>query len=213
MTATALPKPAPWRHIWTQPRATLRGLVDSGPNHSALIISAAWGVVQSLFQGAQNNVGARAPVWAIVLMAIPIGAIWGLLQLYLLTGLVYVVGRWTGARAPFGHLRTVVAWASFPLAVTLVPWLLGTLLFGRFFFLSADAAATTGSVGLLLGIAVLYLATLGLWVWSLVVLVPGLAEILGVSAAKAIGIIVAGLLTFGVGILVVFAFLALVLRS
>ena len=32
--------------------------------------------------------------------------------------------------------------------------------------------------------------------WSLVVLVRGLAEILGVSAAKAIGIIVAGLLTF-----------------
>jgi len=211
VTAPAFATPTPWRRIWTRPRATLRSLVDAGPNHSALIISAGWGVVQSLLQGAQNNVGARAPVFAILLMAIPIGALWGLLQLYLLTGLFYLVGRWTGARVPFNHVRSVVAWASLPLAATLGLWLVGTLVFGRSFFLDVDVVAATEQPGLLLSLGILYLATLGLWVWSLVILIQGLAEVQRVSAAKAIGTVVAGLLMFGAAILMVVAFLALVL--
>jgi hypothetical protein len=150
-------------------------------------------------------------VFAILLMAIPIGTLWGLLQLYLLTGLFYLVGRWTGARVPFNHIRSVVAWASLPLAATLGLWLLGTLVFGRSFFLNAEVVTATGQPGLLLSLGILYLATLGLWVWSLVILIQGLAEVQGVSAAKAIGTVVAGLLMFGAAILMVVAFMALVL--
>jgi hypothetical protein len=203
MTAPPPLKRAPWRDIWIHPRRTVRELVAAGPNHAALLFPVAWGVVQSLFQGAQNNVGARAPVALIVVMTFAIGSVWGLLQVHVLSGLVYLVGRWTGAKADYYPVRTAVAWGTLPAAASLVLWMLGTLAFGRALFLNDQSLAATRRPDLLIGIGLIYLTTAALWLWSAVIIVGGIAEVQGGSIWRAVGTIVVGLVMFAVVVVLV----------
>jgi len=207
MTASASLSVVPWRDIWVHPRSTLRAVTAAGPNHRALIFSAGWGVVQSLFQASQNNVGLRAPLLWILVAALVIGAIWGLLQVFLLSGLVYIVGRWTGVVTTYYPVQTVFAWGTLPVAASLVLWLGAALILGRPLFLSDQAMAATGRPDLLIGVGVLYLVTGALWIWSAVIIVLGLAEIQRVSVLRALGIMIVGLVMFAVAALLVLAFL------
>src|SRR5688572_11404184 len=157
MTAPPSLRRAPWRDIWIHPRKTLRELVVGGPNHAALVFPVAWGVVQSLLQGAQNNVGARAPIPLIIGITFAIGGVWGVLQVHLVPGLVYLVGRWTGAKSHYYAVRTAVAWGMLPAATSHVLWMLGTLAFGSAFFLNDQDLAAAARPDLLIGVGLLYL--------------------------------------------------------
>jgi len=202
---------SPWRDIWVHPRSTLRAVAAEGPNHRALIVSAGWGVVQSMVQGAQNNMGLRAPLLLIVLTAIVIGSVWGLLQVSLLSGLVYLVGRWTGLSATYYGVRTALAWGTIPAGASLPLWLGAAVLFGRRLFLSDQALAGSGQPLILLGIGLLYLVTGCLWLWSVVVVTVGLAEVQGVSVPRAIGLIIGSAAVFAVTVMLVVGFVIVAL--
>ena len=204
MTTPTQTSPSPWLHIWVHPRATVRGLLGNSPLYVELLLAAGSGVVQSMVQGNSNQVGARIPGSAILVASLVVGAAWGLLQLHLVAALLYLVGKWTGAPAPFSGLRTALAWAAVPQIAVLPLWVLGTLIFGRLLYMDAELALARMPLAVLAQ-AILVLGTFVCAGWWLVLQVIGVAEVQHVSAWRALGhFVVAGLMLGAVAILIVF---------
>jgi len=164
------------------------------------------GIGQSMVQSAQNNVGVRAPVLMILPATALVGAIWGLLQIHILTWFLWAAGRVTNGPATFRQVRISLAWAQVPHVVLVVCWLLAAIVFGRLFFLNPDNLGLNPPMLLLAGITAVYLVSAVCVAWSLVLLVLGFAEAEGVSAWRALGTVLVTLVAFGIAALIVMLF-------
>ncbi len=203
-----LDQPNPWLRIWLHPRVTIRALAASTPLYQVLLLAAGSGVVQSMVQGYSNHIGARLSGTIILLATICIGGVWGLLQLHFFAGLLYLVGRWTGAPSPFSTLRTALAWAAIPQIVILALWMTATIVFGRFLYMPPEMVAPRMPLALLAQ-GLLSLATLVCACWWLVLQVLTVAEVQGVSGWRALGhFVVAGLMVGVTALLVVLVVIA-----
>jgi hypothetical protein len=161
------------------------------------------GITQSLVQAQSNGVGARMGAAVIISFAVPIGAVWGLLQLFVLAASVYFAGRWIQGRATFIQLRTVIAWAAVPQVVLLAMWLAATAFWGRVLYVDPDFAVPMGGPLFALGLLVLGLTTITAVIWSLIILAKGIAEAQGWSAWKALGNVIVAALMVGVAAMLV----------
>jgi hypothetical protein len=159
-------------------------------------------------QAASTNVGASAGALWILLMAVPIGALWGLVQLHIASGCLFVGSKLFGAKSSYKRMRTVVALSYAPLATALVFWLGAALTLGSTAFVSPDALAGQGQE-IIFGILGLYLATCVCAAWSLVVLGLGVAESEGISVPRAFGVVVGSFLLAAVVLGVIMAAIAL----
>ena len=200
MTATIAIPSRLWFQVCIHPRAVIREVLD---RHQGslwwLPLAFASGIAQTLLRGHNNNVGLRVPALWILLFAIPIGALWGLVQLYVFTSALYFVGNWSGSKATFRQLRSVCAWASAPQIAILLVWLLATAFFGRFLYISP---APQYGITLALGVVLVTLCTAIGGVWNLVILVQGLAEAQKISAAEAVFHVIGSVLVLAVAALV-----------
>jgi len=156
-----------------------------------------------MVQGAQNNVGAKAPLLVLLPVCALVGAIWGLLQMHVLALFLFIVGRVTTGPATFRQVRMVLAWAEVPHTVLVACWLLGAIVFGRLFFLNPEGLGLNPPPALLLGMLFVYLVSLVAVSWSLVILVKGLAEAQGISAWAALGSLLLAGLILGVSVVIV----------
>jgi Yip1-like protein len=189
--------------IWTHPRATVRQLLGHSPLYVELLLVAGSGVIQSIVQAMSNNVGARLPGFMILLGTLVIGALWGLFQLHVVATPLYYVGKWTGAPARFGDLRTALAWAAIPQVAILPLWVLGTLVFGRFLYVEPELALARMPLAVLVQ-GLLSLATLLCSGWWLVLQVFTVAEVQRVSAWRALANLIAAVAMVAVLTLVLF---------
>jgi len=191
----------PWLSIWTHPRSTYRALLDAPPRGVEWLLIMTSGFAQSMVQGYQNNIGAKGSLLLIFTMSALVGSIWGLLQYHLITGLLYLVDKWTGGRATYRELRTATAWAALPQVVVVAAWILGAAAVGRALFIDAARFSLQPSLVQLL----VFLVTFACCVWSVVILIAGLAEAQRGSIGKAI------LTVLGAGLLLMAAALVFVL--
>lgn len=185
---TAVPQAAsrPWLSIWTHPRSTYRALLDAPPRPVEWLLIMLSGFAQSLVQGYESSVGAKGASLAwIIPMAAVVGSIWGVLQYHLVTGLLFLVDRWTGGRVTYREMRTVTAWSAVPQVVVVAAWLIGAAVVGRYLFVNVDAYAAKSLQPPLLILPV-FLVTLICCVWCVVILVKGIAEAQRGSAGKAV---------------------------
>jgi hypothetical protein len=159
-------------------------------------------------QGASTNVGASAGVLWILLMAFPIGALWGLIQLHVASGCFFLGSKLFGAKSSYSRVRTVVALSYAPLATALVFWLGAALTLGSTAFIAPDSL-TGADLETVLAMLGLYIATCICAAWSLVVLGLGLAESEGISVLRAFGVIVGTFVLLVVVITVIVAAIAL----
>ncbi len=195
----------PWLTIWTEPRATVRGLVEGDPQYMVLVLASLGGVTQALGQAAERNLGDQWPFPAIVVLVLLAGPLFGILSLYLAAALIHWTGGWIGGSAPAGHIRTAVAWANVPGVFGLFLWVPALLLFGQE-LMTADGAGAKPDLKLALAMATFALMQVGLGIWSFVILLQGLGEVQGFSAWKAWG----NLLLGGAVVVVPLGLLALV---
>ena len=198
MTTIAPTTSAPWLRIWTHPRVTIREQLARGSSAAVWIIPLFSGIAQTLVRVADRDLGLRASAGMILVLAIPIGAIWGVVQLYILAGLLYLVERANKGRATFGQLRIALAWAAVPQVVVVAIWIIGTLLAGRFLYMDPDRAVASGAGWTVLTIAFTNLASAVCAIWWLVLSVFTVAEAQGGSAWRALGTMILAALILGV---------------
>lgn len=204
-----------WRESALRPRTGFARFATEEPFFSVLVFPMASGAVQSFVQAGSNNMGAAYPLWMVLLGGCVIGGTWGLIQVHVISGLLWMVGRRHGTPAPFSRVRHVTSVASAPMVDMFLGWVVGALLFGSVLFIEPGSAGA--GIGLIpaLGIASLYFGTAFCLLWFMVLLVFGIRSLFVVSVGRAIGMLAESfiLLAFGLGVVVVvIAFVGMALR-
>ena len=176
----------PWRSIWLKPRATIRQIVTTNPEHHVVALAAAAGVIQALINSVDRNLGDELGLLPILLTSFLIAPILGVISLYLSAFLLRWTGRWLGGVATPRELRASVAWGSAPMVMGGVGMLVALLIAGHDLFSSVQPwLARHPTLMLVAGLGMIIQGLAAFW--SVITAIKCLAEVQGFSAWRALG--------------------------
>jgi hypothetical protein len=179
-----LSKENPFLTIWTRPRATIRGIVNTNPDYRVLPITIAGGILEALQLESLVFAGKQPTVPTILLIAVVIGPPLGLILLYASAWIVEMSCRLLGGQADSREVRSALAWSSVPLLATAPLWIIQLALFGSELF--TLAASISAQPARLYPLAATAVPELILEIWWMVVTVKALGEVQRFSAWKAL---------------------------
>lgn len=191
----SLPPLNPWISIWTQPRATMRQILDTDPNARIWLLAAIGGVSHALSSASQSGAIETMGLGVLIASSIVVGALVGIVGLWVGAYLVKWTGGWIGGQGSLVEVRSALAWSNVPAAWGLILWGLTIVLFGDAAF--SDAGPDFETLG---GMAVLMLSivvtALVLEIWQIVIALKCIGEAHGFSAWKALAsmLLIAGLI-------------------
>lgn len=192
----------PWWSMWVQPRETMRQILDTDPEHLVLSLAAALGIIGYLNYARLMHVGDHISWPGIVGLAVLLGSLFGVMQVYLSAWLLRVTGRWMdGTGTPKG-IRAALTWGRIPVVWAAVLWVPLIAVMGQDTFTTPPSGGYDDMryqtvqlvVGLLNGM---------IGIWSLVVSLKALGEAQGFSAWRALGnFLLAGMILVAAGMIV-----------
>jgi hypothetical protein len=182
--------------VWLEPDATMKRLVSSNSGRGFALLAAAWGISFNLTLLLRRGIPPSLledseidSAWTIVGANVLIGALFGILVLWILSFLFAWVGRLFGGRAGARQIRTVSAWSS-------VPHLLNLVIAAPVILIGGTALLTASPPPVLRVLALIPSAILALWAVAL--FIAGLKAVMEISLLRAVAV-------FGVGMLVIYA--------
>ncbi len=192
---------SPWLTIWFRPRSTLRDLTRRKRSPVVLLLAALLGAQIILTRQAGSELPDTMSFLGVLLITALGAPFAGLLYLLIGAALVGGSGVWLGGRAESREIRAVLAWSAVPWLSVLPLWALALAMYGAEVFSSSGPFGDTGPMP---GFVVLfYVLQTILWVWSVVVLVNGLAEVQKFSRWAAVGNLLLALLGWAVAIVLI----------
>jgi hypothetical protein len=177
---------SPFVTIWTRPRATIRGIVDTNPRLHVIPIAVVAGIIQDLDRASIRNAGDRLPLSTILTQAIGLGPIRGLVGLYVGAWLLALTGRWLNGRATAERIRAAVAWSFVPTLATIPIWIIQLGVLGREMF-TTETPTLDANPALALRFTMIGVAEIVLAIWSIVIFLKCVGEVQGFSAWRALG--------------------------
>jgi hypothetical protein len=175
----------PWLSIWTEPRKTIRLIINANPKFGFLILSAVYGLPVALDLAQSLAVSANIPIWAILIGSLVICTFIGVIGISISAWLLQLTGRWIGGQGNFQTVRAAVTWSNVPNIATILMWL---VLFGVFGgqVLNKEFSETQ-FVGYHAGILflVMLIETI-VSIWGFVILINALAEVQKFSIWRAL---------------------------
>lgn len=175
----------PWLTIWTEPRGTIRGIVDANPQHRVILLAILSGIAQFLSRASNNSLGDKVPIHGIFLVSLIIGPILGVVSLYIGGVILMWTGRWLGGQASAVEVRAALAWSSVPTIWALVLWIPEIVLFGDEMFTKMtpiiDANPNLSFVLVGFGVIEIIIA-----IWTTIIFLKCLGEVHGFSAWRAL---------------------------
>lgn len=175
---TTAPVPNPWRTLWFSPRLTITRIVDAEvrPSWVPVITLAALHLGVGELKGDANG--------RVVIASSVTPVAWALFDLafHIVAGPFFVVyvARWFGRNAAVSAIREANVWSYLPFALSIFLWIPGLLLLGP---LAASPDAPDHLV-----LVPIWLGVLAALIWTLVLGVLMLAEVVRASAWKALAI-------------------------
>jgi hypothetical protein len=185
METTAPKNSNPWFSIWTEPRATMRKVLDTDPEYLVFMLGILLGVSDCIDRAYSKNSGDMFTIPAIFALCAIMGPIGGLTLLYGLSALLKWSGKLLGGHGSHSHIRAAFAWSSVPLIWGLLLWIPGLALFGEELFTKETPRIDSSDI-----LAVAYACWSGLQVvlffWGFIVFLKCLAEAQRFSAWRAL---------------------------
>lgn len=179
----------PWLYIWIRPRETIRQIIDAHPSYMVIPLGIMTGFTQAIDRMMGRNYGDDIPWYMLILMAIFLGGIGGIANLYIGGAILRWVGSKLGGVANSEEVRAAIAWSSVPQIIILGLLLIFILIFREESFTSQtprmDALAEQNLAVALLFIlsAIPFLALIAIMgIWNLLLLSKTLGEVHGFSA-------------------------------
>jgi len=180
----------PLHDVWLRPRRVFRELAATPVGAIDYLLGAAQGIAGWLALSREQNYGSTSSIAEIFGKAIILGSVAGVASLFLMGTIYARLGSRAGRTAARGQVFHVVAYAGVPLAASLILWVLAALVIGEPTFEESPRPDVEGFVALLLRLQ--FITYLVLTLWSVVIQVMGLSEILGLITRKAFGLWVLG---------------------
>ena len=176
----------PLHDVWLKPRRVFRELSSRAIGRPDYLLGAAQGIVGWLALSRAQNAGVHSSVAEIFGKALPIGAAAGIISLFLM-GAIYTRLGASGVTKPARHqVIHVLAYAGVPMAASFVIWVFTALLAGEAAFEQTPRPEVEGFVALLLHAQ--FYAYVLLTIWSVVIQVMGLSEMMGITLRRAFGL-------------------------
>lgn len=184
----------PWRSIWTQPKATIAQLVTTDATHYVIPLAAVGGISGGLNRASIRNFGDTMNTTGIIILVLTLGSLGAILQLYISSALLKWTGSWLNGQASRKEIRTALAWPNALILYNLALWVPEIMLMGREAFMSTtpmfDIAPQWVSIIMLIIISLRMIIA----IWSIIVLLKGLAQVQQFSSWTALGnILLSGL--------------------
>ena len=199
----------PWLSIWTKPRRTMRQILDDDPERLVLVLAALGGISQALDNASTRSAADHLSLLAVLAGAVALGAVGGIVGLYVSAVVLRVTGSWLGGTASSRELRAALAWPNVLTAWALLLWIPELLLFGRELF-TTEMPRTDASLPLTVTFFCFAFVEIVIAIWSVVVVVKCVAEAQRFSAWRALGsICVAIAFVLGVLLAILVPFLLL----
>lgn len=173
----------PWTRIWTNPRETVRKIVEFNPKFRFLALSFLNGLPMLFYFAQDMSLGDTFSLSGIILISMILAMFIGMLSITIGAALFLWTGKWIGGQGTFYPIRAATSWSNVPNIVILIGWFAWVYYFKNQVFLAGFTNAEfTGNA--LLIFALVVLVQLVMSIWSTVILVKGLAEVQGFSAWK-----------------------------
>ncbi|MBN2478642.1 MAG: YIP1 family protein [Parachlamydiales bacterium] len=185
----------PYMTIWTQPRKTIKKILEINPNMGFLYLSAIWFL--QIFFLVVSYTEVQFPIhYAITtIIALVISPFIGALVFYFFGWLLYITGKWLKGKATINQTRCCFAWSRMPLVIDLVMWFVLSFFAAEFIFAKSKFLTSFSFVNLI---------ALSTFVWAFVILVFTVKEVQNFSTIKAlINVILSYLFVFAIIVLVV----------
>jgi len=173
----------PWTRIWTNPRETVRKIVDFNPKFRFIALSFLHGLPMLLYMAQDMSLGDTIGWGAILIGAIILATFIGMLSITIGSSLFLWTGKWIGGQGTYYPIRAATSWSNVPNIVIILSWLALILFFKNSLFLANFQNAEFAGSGLALYFVVLLIQAV-MSIWSFVILVKGLAEVQKFSAWK-----------------------------
>ena len=183
----------PWLSLWTQPRATVRQLIDTDPSYLVIAIMIGVGAIgglQSVTELVLQGEIASEQQTLMKVLGVVFGAILAVISLYLAGWLYSVVGGWLGGTGKSVELRTAAAWSNVP-----------TLISGILILICYALAGKGSSLDVVMVAAALIATVFG--VWQLIILCKMIGESHGFSAWKGLGTLIISILIIAVALIAI----------
>jgi hypothetical protein len=179
----------PWVTIWTQPRATVRRIVDADVRYHVVSLAVLWGALSRLeLRWSQAPTGS---IWPLMVVAsVILGAIGGVVVLYIASAMLKWSGSALGGVATHAQVRAAYAWSHVPIivgvSIGIASILLGTG--GPMFSRVPDSESASATVSILQSVFA---------IWTFVVILKTVGEVHRFSAWRTLAsmglIVVAGI--------------------
>ncbi len=173
----------PLHDVWLRPRRVFRELASRPVGARDYALGAAQGIAGWLAFSRAQNAGASHGIAAIFGQALVIGSIGGITSLFLMGAIYTRLASRTGKVSARNQIIHVLAYGGVPIGASLIVWLLTALLAGEIAFEQTPQGDVEGFVALILHAQ--FFAYVLLSLWSVVIQVMGLSEILGLATRKA----------------------------
>ncbi len=169
----------PWATIWTRPRATIRRIVETDVRYQVTFLAILSGALIWL-ERRWSNPSTAAAFPMLVVIAVIVGAILGIVELYINGALLKWAGAALGGVGSYAEVRAALAWSRVPVIVAFSIGILAILLGTDGPMLGGDGEFSNSgaSVTLLHGALVL---------WGFVVMLKCIGEVHRFSVWRALG--------------------------
>jgi hypothetical protein len=192
MTAHAEAIGNPWATIWTRPRATIRRIVDIDVGYQVTFLAILSGALIWL-ERRWSNPSTAAAFPMLVVFAVIVGAVAGIIELYVNGALLKWAGSALGGVGSYAEVRAALAWSRVPIIVAVSIGVLAILLgTGSPMLGDEDFSSPGTSILFVHGALVL---------WGFVVMLKCIGEVHRFSVWRALGSL--GLVVLGIAIAVV----------
>src|SRR5215813_5485209 len=193
-TPSDAPHPSPWLSLWLHPGATIERIVTTNPRRHVLLLAALAGMSNFIFSLIHFGSTIELLDWRIIAGIVVLGAIYGVVSLYISGLMFWLAGTMFGGRAASAAVRAAYAWGTAPSILALAIWLVALAAFKLLAGAAPPPSATQG-----LNIALQAVGgLLGLWAAVMIFLMLKRVQGFGIwraLASSALGLVLVSLIT------------------
>ncbi len=193
----------PWLSIWTEPRITIRRIINGGSTKFILLLAISWEIVFAFSRASSQNIGDRFPFHYIILTILFVGSIGGIIHFYIFSFFIHWIAGKLGGKAKITEVREAIAWSYVPYVVIFALWLFRIFIYGDASFKSDmtlfGISQFWQSVFFLFTIIDIILEIWGLWI-----IIQCLSEVNLFSSGKAFLSLLLSNIIIGIGYLIIF---------
>ncbi|HEY2679165.1 MAG TPA: YIP1 family protein [Steroidobacteraceae bacterium] len=180
----------PLKDVWLRPRRVFRELATSPIGITDYLLAGAQGVATSIALYRSQLAATHISAGEIFSSSIMFGPVGGVLSTLLFAFIYGRLGKRAGGTSALNQVFHVLAYGGLPVAASLLLWGFTGLFIGEAAIIETPGVAEDGFVSFVQRAQ--FLAWVFLLLWSVVLQIMGLSEILGVLVRKAFAVYVLG---------------------